>query len=104
GRRRPWGATLRVCLRGFPAAPDEAVHRDPAGDVAQAGDEDRYPVAQTAGAGWREVAVPPPRISASAGTRRRCATPSADMISISAAAAKAAMAPTSMICPISQNA
>ena len=63
-----------------------------------------YRMAQTAGAGLGAVAVRPPKTSASAGTRRRCATPNTDMISITAAATKATMAPISMICPISQNA
>ena len=63
-----------------------------------------YRMAQTAGAGLGAVALRPPKTSASAGTRRRCATPNTDMISITAAATKATTAPISMICPISQNA
>ena len=62
-----------------------------------------YRMAQSAGAGWCASAVPPPKTSAPAGTRRRCAIPNTDRISITAAATKATMAPMNMICPICQN-
>ena len=71
----------------------------PPGSGSQTG----YRMAQTAGAGLGAVAVRPPKTSASAGTRRRCAMPNTDRISITAAATKATMAPISMICPICQN-
>ena len=82
------------CLRGASCGRDSG----PGGSESQTG----YRMAHIAGAGF--VAVLRLKISASAGTRRRCATPSSDRMSITAPAANAVIAPISMICPICQNA
>jgi len=58
------------------------------------------PEAQTAAAG---LEVCPAKTSSPVGTWRRCAMPSSDRTSKTAAATKATMAPMNMICPISQK-